>query len=85
MTPYSGAILIPVVEKPLPSDDGAECDAGEAVAPPCLIKLSKSDLVTRPFFPVPVTALMSIPSFFARCLTAGVDNALADEDRVILD
>lgn len=33
-------------------------------------------LVTLPSLPVPVTLLMSMPCFFAKCLTAGVANAL---------
>lgn len=47
-----------------------------AVPWPLEIKLRMSVFVTRPFFPVPGTPLMSMPSFLAKCLTAGVDNAL---------
>ena len=43
---------------------------------PPLMKLSKSPFVTLPFLPVPGTRLMSMPSFLAINLTAGVDKAL---------
>ena len=40
------------------------------------MKLSTSSLVTRPPLPVEGTLLISMFSFLARCLTAGVDKAL---------
>ena len=43
------------------------------------MKFKMSVLVTRPCLPVPGTSLMLIPSFFAKCLTAGVERALAEE------
>ena len=43
------------------------------------MKLTRSSLVTLPPLPVPGTLLMSIPYFFAMCLTAGVDRALDSE------
>ena len=43
------------------------------------MKFKISVLVTRPALPVPGTSLMLMPSFFARCLTAGVERALAEE------
>ena len=74
MIPVRGAILGPIPTKP-PAAAGAAtpCDA---VPWPLLMKLRMSPFVTRPFLPVPGTVLISIPSFLARCLTAGVDKAL---------
>lgn len=40
------------------------------------MKFIRSSLVTLPFLPVPGTWLMSMPFFFAWCLTAGVERAL---------
>jgi hypothetical protein len=37
---------------------------------------SKFSFVTRPFFPVPMIKLISIPCFLASDLTAGVERAL---------
>lgn len=43
--------------------------------PPCM-NLIISSFVTLPSLPVPGIESISIPSFFAMCLTAGVANAL---------
>ena len=72
MIPVRGAILGP---------EETECDWGgateaSAVAWPPLMKERISPLVTLPLLPVPGTELMSMPSFFAKCLTAGVDKLL---------
>ena len=73
--PVRGAILTPD-----DLDGTAGCffavEAWDAVPCPLEMKIWMSSLVTRPLFPVPGTRLMSMPDFFARCLTAGVDNAL---------
>ena len=56
--------------------EAAAAPEGVAVPWPLSMKARMSVLVTLPFLPVPGTALMSMPSFLARCLTAGVDKAL---------
>lgn len=55
-------------------DTGTAC--WDALGPS--MKFMRSSLVTLPFLPVPGTWLISMPCFFAWCLTAGVERALDD-------
>ena len=71
--PSRGAIFGPETKT---LEDGVAAALCDAVPCPLLMKARRSTLVTRPFLPVPCTWLISIPSFLAKCLTAGVDKAL---------
>ena len=62
--------------RPLSKLGEAGATAAEAVPDPDFMKLSRSDFVTLPPLPVAGTRLMSMPSFLAINLTAGVDKAL---------